>query len=195
VFAGSPGEPVARFEIPIPVDTMNNRTWSMVIAVLCLAGCGRGQQAAAPQLPPPPTPMPPPVPLYYDNGGGIRDSTRVVIHDDSTFAEYWRLATSMQASAPPRPRLDFEREMAILVAGGQKKPDDEIRVDSLLVRPELNPDGKRVETLTIVVRSTDGCRQFITAAFPVQIVRARKFDGPVKWEERKDPACRDTPDR
>ena len=173
---------------------MTKRNWTIAIALLCVAGCGRGK-APAPQLPPPPTPMPPPVPLYYDNGGGIRDSTRVVIHDEATFADYWRQATSTQASPPPQPQVDFNRDMVILVGAGQKKPDDEIRVDSLLMRPELNPEGKRVETLTIVVRWTEGCRQFNTAAFPVQIVRARKFEGPMKWEERKDPECRDTPDR
>jgi hypothetical protein len=185
---------MARFEIPRSAETMKTRYWLIILSfALVASGCHRGPAPAPPQLPPPPTPKPPPVQLYYDNGGGIRDSTRVVIHDETTFAESWRQATSTQVSPPPRPVIDFNRDMAILVAAGRMKPDDQIHVDSLLVRPELNPDGKRVETLTIVVRVTEGCRQFNTEAFPVEIVRARKFDGPVKWDERKDPICRDTP--
>jgi hypothetical protein len=171
---------------------MRNRLQAFAFFALAAAGCGRGR-APAPAGPPPPTPMPPPVQLYYDNAGGIRDSLRVLIRDGDALANYWKQATSTQASPAPQPALDFGRDMAILVAAGRKTPDDQIHVDSLLVRPELNPDGRRVETLTIVVRSVEGCRRFRTEAFPVEIVRARKFDGPVKWEERKDPQCRDWP--
>ena len=145
-----------------------------------------------PAPPPPPTLMPPPVALFYDNAGGIRDSLRVVISDPGTLARYWTQATSQQASPAPQPTIDFDHEMVILVAAGRMTPDDQIRVDSLLVRRELTSEGERVETLTIVVSTVEGCRQFRTEAFPVQIVRARKFDGPVRWDERKPiQVCRD----
>lgn len=165
---------------------------SIIAAVLLAAGCGRGKKS--PSLPPPPTPMPPPVQLYYDNGGGVRDSLREVIHDQAKFAEYWQRATSTQASPPAAPQLDFGRAMAIVVAAGRMTPEDQIRVDSLLVRPELTPEGKNVETLTIVVRTIRGCGRFRTDAFPVEIVSARRFDGPVKWAERREQNCNGTPE-
>lgn len=171
---------------------MKRQLWVLAFFAATAAGCGRGR-APAPVTPPPPSPMPPPVRLYYDNAGGIRDSMHVVIRDAATLAQYWEQATSTQASPAPLPQLDFGREMAILVAAGRMTPGDEVHVDSLLVRPELNPDSVMVETLTVVVRTVEGCRRFRTEAFPVEIVRARRFDGPVKWETRKDPECRDEP--
>jgi hypothetical protein len=82
--------------------------------------------------------------------------------------------------------------MVIVVAAGKMTPDDQISVDSLLVRRELVSSGANVETLTIVVSTKKGCRQFQTDAFPVQIVRARKFVGPVKWDNRRPiPICSD----
>jgi hypothetical protein len=162
-----------------------------VPALFIFSACGGG---GGPALPPPPTPMPPPVPLYRDNGGGIRDSTRVVILDEATLDQYWAAATSPQSSPPPMPVVDFDREMIILVALGRATPEEEIHVDSLLVRRELNAAGDRVETLAIVVRTVQGCGRFRTEAFPLAIVRARAFDGPIRWEERRQQAvCDDGP--
>lgn len=161
------------------------------LAPFILHACGGG---GGPELPPPPTPMPPPVPLYQDNGGGIRDSTRIVIRDEATLDQYWARATSPQSSPPSMPAVDFDREMIILVALGRATPEEEIHVDSLLVRRELNAAGDRVETLAIVVRTVQGCGRFRTEAFPLEIVRARAFDGPIRWEERRQQTvCDDAP--
>jgi hypothetical protein len=80
--------------------TALSRTGTSLL-ILLTAGCFfRGKKPSTPALPPPPTPMPPPVQLYYDNGGGVRDSVREVIHDRAKFADYWQRATSTQASPP-----------------------------------------------------------------------------------------------
>ncbi len=159
----------------------------ILLGALLLGACAHHR----PAQPPPPTPMPPPVPLLYDNGGGIRDSVRVVIRNGASMLEYWKQATTPLASPPAAPTVDFNREMVIVVGAGRMTPDDQIHVDSLLVRPELNSAGKREDVLTIVVRTVQGCHRFRTDAYPVEIVRARKFEGPVKWDERKEQAnCR-----
>jgi hypothetical protein len=62
----------------------------------------------------------PAVTVSIRNSGGIRDSTRVVIRDVATLGEYWRQATSTQVAPPPVPTVDFNREMAILVAAGRR---------------------------------------------------------------------------
>jgi predicted small lipoprotein YifL len=161
------------------------KTSISTLLLFVLAGCGRG----GPSLPPPPTVMPPPFSLYSDNGGGIRDSVREVVRDGRRYAEIWALATSNQNSPPAPPQVEFNRDMVILVGAGRLTPEDRIHVDSLLVRPELTSDGKKVETLTIVVRTIIGCGRFRTDAFPVEIVRARSFDGPVKFDDRKVQSC------
>jgi hypothetical protein len=165
-------------------NTTRMRT-ALLAALLVVTACHRGRPAAvAPGQPPPPTPMPPPVELYYDAGGGVRDSMRVVMRDAATLANYWQQATSTQPTPPPVPAIDFTREMVILVAAGRMTPEDQIHVDSLLARRELTAAGDRPETLSIVVRTVIGCGRFRAEAFPVNIVKARKFDGPVKWVEK-----------
>jgi len=153
------------------------RVFRVAPFITVAAGCGRG----GPQAPPPPTVMPPPVVLYNDNRGGIRDSMRLVIHDAATLAEYWERATSAQTSPPPVPDVDFGREMVLIAAMGPATPEEEIHVDSLLVSREVTPQGGREETLTVVVRTVQGCGRFRTEAFPLEIVRARRFVGPIRW--------------
>lgn len=165
---------------------MRRRSPMILAAIpMLITACGGGGGGGGPELPPPPTPMPPPVPLYYDNGGGIRDSTRRVIRDVATLESVWEQATAPQASPPAVPVINFEREMVILAAYGRATPEEEIHVDSLLVRRELNPQGEREEVLTIVVRTIQGCGRFRTEAFPLEIVSVRRFDGPVRWDERR----------
>jgi len=164
----------------------------LIAMAVAAAGCRRG---SAPAQPPPPTPIAPPVPIYYDTGGGIRDSVRTVINDQATYAERWQQATSAQPSPPPAPSIDFNREMVILVAAGRKTPEDQIHVDSLFTRRELMPSGQREETLIIAVRTIIGCGRVRTEAYPVEIVRARRFEGPIRWDERVERAVCDAPAR
>ena len=150
-----------------------------------LAACGRGGAPAGPPPPPPPTPVPPPVRLYYDYGGGIRDSVRQVIRDEATLSRVWQQATAPQSSPPPVPTLDFERQMAVLVAAGRMTPEDEIHVDSLQLRMELVSDSTQVEVLHIFVGTVRGCGRFRSDAFPLEIVGVRRFDGPLRWQETR----------
>jgi hypothetical protein len=56
-----------------------------------------------------------------------------------------------------------------------------IRVDSIAVpRSGQQP-------LTAVVRLTEGCTRLNVDAYPVEIVRVSRVDGPVEWIERRDP--------
>ena len=151
----------------------------LVCASLALVACGGKSGPARP------TPLAPPEVLYNDNGGGIRDSIRQVIRSPGEFTTVWRKATSSQPTPPALPTVDFTKDMVILVAAGRRTPEDEIHVDSLFTRSELTPANKNVQTLSVVVRTAEGCGRMRIDAFPVQIVRVRKFDGPVKWEERR----------
>jgi hypothetical protein len=138
--------------------------------------------------------MPPPVPLYRDNVGGIRDSVRIIAFDAAALGTHWRQATSTQASPPAVPAIDFNRDMVIIVAAGRQTPEEQIHVDSLFVQRELMSSGQRQEVLTIVVRTVVGCGRLRTEAYPVEIVRARRFNGPVKWADRIERTpCLDRP--
>lgn len=162
------------------------------ITLLAAAACGGGG-GSGPELPEPMAPFPAPVRLYYDNSGGIADSVRQVIRDAEAFAGAWQRATSRQSSPPGAPAVDFARDMVVVVGAGRMTPEDRIAVDSVGVARTMNSAGRMEEALTIIVRTTTACQQFPIDAWPLEIVRLRRFDGPVRFEERAGQAqnCRD----
>lgn len=153
-----------------------------VCGLLLVAGCGRG----APAIPAPLGPVPAAARIYYDNGGGIQDSVRLVIRDQESLRKFWSQVTSRQADPPPVPTVDWSREMLLVAAAGRMTPEARIRVDSIGIRREMSARGRMEDVLATVVRVTEGCRRFTTAGFPVEIVRVRRFDGPISWVHRRE---------
>ena len=126
--------------------------------------------------------------LYSDNAGGIQDSVRTLVRDEATLRQLWGQATTGQATPPSIPRVDFAREMVLVVAAGRKTPRDEIRVDSVRVRRETDASGRTQEVMSVMVRTIEGCGRFSAPAYPVEIVRVRRFDGRVTFTELRDKA-------
>lgn len=157
--------------------------------VVLTAGCQRGGAAPAPA---PLSPVPAASVVYYDNQGALQDSVRTVVRDPASLQTLWERVTAGQASPPPAPEVDFGREMLVVVGAGRKTPEDQIHVDSVGVRREMGPSGRRQDVLAVVVRTTEGCGRFRTEAYPVEIVRVRRFEGPVSFVERRERAegCR-----
>lgn len=135
--------------------------------------------------PPAPEPVPTANRIYYDNGGGIQDSVRMVIRDEQALRSVWRQATSQQSSPPPVPTIDFSREMVLVVAAGRMTPEDQIHVDSVAVRQVPDAQGHMQKGLRVVVDVIRGCNQFKTAAYPLEIVRVRRYNGPVQFVEKR----------
>lgn len=136
--------------------------------------------------PPPAAPVAPAALLYYDNGGGIQDSLRVVVREAGEFQSFWRRATSTQPSPPPLPDVDFDRSMVLIVSAGRMTPDDMLRVDSVGVHQEARADGGSERVMQAIVRTIRGCGGFNSDAYPVAIVRVERFDGPVRFTERRE---------
>lgn len=151
------------------------------------AGCRGGSPpvAAAPQ---PAAPLAPTALLYYDNSGGIRDSVRMVVRDQERFRQIWRQATSTQSAPPAIPAVDFERAMLLVIGAGRMTPEDAVRVDSVSVREETGGEGERSEMLQVVVRTIRGCGGFNADAYPLAIVQVARYEGPVRFVERREAA-------
>ncbi|HEX9109368.1 MAG TPA: hypothetical protein VF832_19130, partial [Longimicrobiales bacterium] len=115
--------------------------------------------------------------LYYDNGGGIRDSTAMVVRDAQAYAALWLRATSGQKAPPPAQPVDFAHEMVLAVGAGRMTPDDQIHVDSVSVQRHAGQGAAAVAFVTV----TQGCGRFQADAYPLEIVRVRRFDGPVRF--------------
>jgi hypothetical protein len=128
--------------------------------------------------------------LYDDDAGGLRDSVRLVVRDAAGLERLWRQATAGQSAPPPAPSVDWGREMVVAVAAGRMTPNDRITVDSVGTRREPGADGREREVLAVLVRTTQGCERFRSAAaFPVSLVRLRRYEGQVVFVERRERAA------
>lgn len=167
-----------------------------LVLLIVLAACGRGRPAQ-PAGPPPVAPFPAPVRIYYDNSGGIADSVRMVIRDAAEFERVWRQATSRQGSPPPAPTIDFAQDMVLVVGAGRLTPDDRIAVDSVGLAREMNAAGQMEESLRVIVQTTIACQQFELDAYPLELVRVRRYSGDVRFVDRRAQAenCRDAPEQ
>ena len=129
--------------------------------------------------------------LYYNDAGGVADSTRQVIRDVDHWRQAWDQATARQDDPPPLPAVDFDESMVLLVAAGRSAPGDRIRVDSVGVTEQRTAGGDTRDVLKVVVRKVRACGDFQGETFPVEIVRVRTYDGPVTFAERtvQGPGC------
>jgi hypothetical protein len=175
---------------------MVQRFFILMVVVLAVAGCGRFRSsppaapvaAAVQPAAPAAAPYPAPQRLYYDNGGGIQDSLRVVIREEGTFRMRWDQATSRQAVPPPLPEVDFGRDMVVLVSAGRMTTEDQVRVDSATVGQAMDAEGGMQPVLTLYVRTIRGCGRFNVDAFPVELLRLRRFDGEIRFSEARTQA-------
>ena len=171
-------------------DTMRLSGVTLLLAAASAAAACGG--AKAPAAPVPMGPVPVEARLLYDNGGGIRDSGQIVIRDQPSLQDVWQRATSTQSSPPPVPTIDFQREMVVAVAGGRMSPSHEIHVDSAGIRRERTPAGKEQQVLAVHFTVTEGCTRINRDAYPVELVKIRRYAGEVRFIGKRQPAvnCR-----
>lgn len=125
--------------------------------------------------------------VYYSDGGGMKDSVRLVVRDLRSWTDLWRQVTSDEKSPPPLPPVDFGHEMLLVAGAGRMSPGDQIRIDSI---------ADVGSTLSVVVRTRVECRKFPGASYPLEVVRAASSSKRVVFEERREkPECGGAPTR
>ena len=75
--------------------------------------------------------------------------------------------------------------MVIVVSAGRMTPEDHIRVDSVGVRSVRTEAGSLEDVFEVVVRTVQGCGRLQVDAFPFEIIRTRRFEGEVRFVERR----------
>ena len=150
--------------------------------LVLLAGCSHGIPVIAPQPRVTLQPLSAAAQVYYDNGMAFADSARIVVRDSATWRTTWQRATRSQPSPPPMPIVDFSRDMIVVAAAGRMKPGDAIHVDSI---------GTHGSLTVLVVRTIVACQPFPSDAYPFEIVRIPRRDGPVQFVEHqaRAPGC------
>jgi len=114
--------------------------------------------------------------IYYDDATAFTDSLRMIIQDADTWQSVWARATRRQATAPPLPAVDFERQTLLLVSAGRMRTGDEIHVDSIGTR-----GGRRLA----VVRTIVQCQTVPAPAYPLEIVRVPRAAGAITFIDRR----------
>ncbi len=149
---------------------MRPRFSPLVYGVVLVSVCPRGGIR-------PLTPVVSEARVYYDDGPAFRDSVRLIVRDQTAWQTQWRRATSLQATPPPLPAIDFDREMAVLVGAGRMSPGDQIHVDSA---------GVQGDYFVVWVRTIVQCRRFSGDVYPLEIVRVVQSDKPPHFIERRE---------
>lgn len=158
-------------------------SWTAGASVLVLLiGCSHGVPVIVPQPRMTLRPLPDSAEVYYDNGLAFADSARIVVRDSAAWRAMWQRATRPQTSPPPMPDVDFNREMIVVAAAGRMKPGDVIHVDSIAVSGS---------TTVLAVRTITACQPFPSDAYPFEVIRIRRRDGPVQFVEHRTraPSC------
>ncbi len=149
---------------------MRARLSILVGGLTLVAACPRGGIR-------PLTPVLPEARVYYDDSPAVRDSMRLIVRDAATWQTQWRRATSLHASPPPLPPIDFNSQMTILVGAGRMSPGDQIHVDSA---------GVQGDYFVVWVRTIVQCRRFAGEVYPHEIVRVTGSDKPARFVETRE---------
>ena len=115
------------------------------------------------------------VTAFYRLNSGMRDSGIIVVRDSGAWAGVWRRLTEGHAPAPPLPAIDFGREMALVVALGQRRTGGfTIAIDTVIDK------GPYLEAY--VRRRAPGRACSVTGAFtaPADVVVLGRRDGEVR---------------
>jgi len=166
-------------EMEVPMRTT-------LICIACAAVAVIMSCKSAPSVTPALAPVLPSERLLYDDQTGYQDSVMMVVRDPATWGAVWRTANQNQASVPPMPAVDFETHMVLVVAAGRMRPGDQIRVDSL---------GVRGNAFIAVVRITEQCQPFPADVYPLEIVKAPRYNQEVLFDVRRirGPQCSNRP--
>jgi hypothetical protein len=116
---------------------------------------------------------------------GLAEPRREVVRDEEGWARLWAAIHAGTSPAPPRPTVDFAREMLIAVASGTRPSGGfSIKVRSVATR------GGRLEV--VVLETCPAADAVVTTELtrPVEVVRLPKRTEPVAFQEARAGPCR-----
>jgi len=151
---------------------------SFAMVCACHAAFAGGQPAAARET----------VPLTrftshphaFAEYSGLNDSVRTVVRDSAAWQQLWDRVNAPYVPKPPRPDVDFHREMIVVAAIGREPSGGyDVVIDSA---------AEDTSSIEVVVRRTiPGERCLTTAAVtqPVDLAKIPASDKPVRFRERE----------
>ncbi|MFA1549218.1 protease complex subunit PrcB family protein [Actinomadura chokoriensis] len=122
--------------------------------------------------------------LIQEQSSGLEDPVHLVIRDQNSWTEIWRLKATT-TPIPPPPHVDWSTTMVILVALGARSAFNyDVEIDRITQRGGIFT-VHAVETLP-------GCVTFDAFSHPVHAVTTARFDGKVDVTiEQRQTVCED----
>ena len=120
-------------------------------------------------------------PYTFTYNSGLTESARIVVRDADHWREVWRAIWRDHSPGPPLPPVDFERELIVVAALGQRPTGG----FSILLESAARAGSGAV----VSVRTTaPGPRCGTTAALtePVDIARLPRVEGEIRFEEKTE---------
>ncbi len=124
------------------------------------------------------------VPVASDLADGIPETALAAL----TGALFRGIVDATATTGQGRPRLlqlEAEGGHLIVAGAGRLTSDDQLRVDSVALSREMNPQGSMEERLNVFVSVILACQRFEIAGYPLEIVRLRRYDGPIRFHDRR----------
>jgi hypothetical protein len=118
-------------------------------------------------------------PYSFTTFSGVSDSTRFVVRDSAQWTRTWTRIHSPFIPPPAPPRIDFQREMIVVAALGNRPSEG---YDVMLERAVEDSTGIEVEVR--VTSPGTGCPVGAAVTQPVDIARIRVSDRPVRFRQR-----------
>ena len=116
---------------------------------------------------------------------GFSSPLRLAIRSEGEWIQVWATLTAGENPPPSRPAIDFDRDMAVLAAGGPGDGCFTVEVD----HATRKADGSlEVEVVEFEAGPTCACLAFV--AQPAHVVKLEKVDGEVRFVvHRQQLAC------
>jgi hypothetical protein len=106
---------------------------------------------------------------------GLVDAEQRVIRTDQAWSEAWQQIMAYRIPAPERPVIDFERDMVVLVALGER-PTAGHSVEVV----SIERDGAFLRVVARETKPSADMAQATVLTHPVHAVRVPRSDGPVE---------------
>jgi len=117
---------------------------------------------------------------------GLTEQRREVVRDDAGWARLWAEIHAGADPLPPRPAVDFARDMLIAVAAGTRPSGG----FSIKVRGVTTRGGEALEVAVLETCPAPGSKVSMGLTQPVEVVRVLRLAQPARFRSERTASCR-----
>jgi len=123
--------------------------------------------------------------LLAESYSGLAERRREVVRDEASWARLWAEIHPGVTPAPPRPPVDFARQMLIVVASGTRRSGGvSIKVRSVTTR------GGRLEVEVLETCPARGAMVTEALTQPVEVILLARLTHAPTFRDTRAPSCR-----